>query len=145
MLSAFASFALLLTAVGLYGVMSYLVSQSTRELGVRIALGARPSDIIGMVVRQAMELSAVGILAGLAGAAAVTRVMASLLFGVSAIDGATFAAVACAAIQFLRCAPLGWTLWLHCEKNSGVCRAFIHFAVSPLGFQPRLPDSSGDR
>jgi len=93
MLSAFASFALLLAAVGLYGVMSYLVSQSTRDIGVRIALGALPGDIIRMVVRQGMELSVVGILAGLAGAAAVTRVMASMLFGVSAIDAATFALV----------------------------------------------------
>ena len=93
MLSAFASFALLLAAVGLYGVMSYLVSQSTRDIGVRMALGARPGAILGMVVRQGMELAAVGILAGLAGAAAVTRVMGSLLFEVGATDATTFAAV----------------------------------------------------
>ncbi len=82
MLAAFAAFAMLLAAMGLYGMLSYLVTQSTHDIGVLVALGARPGDIIRLVVRQGMELAAIGILAGLAGAAVLTRVMASMLFGV---------------------------------------------------------------
>jgi len=90
MLGAFAAFAVLLAAVGLYGVMSYLVTQSTRDIGVMVALGARGGDIVGLVMRHGMELAGIGIVVGLIGAMALTRVMASLLFGVSAMDAVTF-------------------------------------------------------
>ena len=93
LLGAFAAFALLLAGVGLYGVMSHLVTQGTHDVGVLVALGARPENIIGLVIRQGMALAGIGIILGLAGAAALTRVMASLLFEVSARDVATFAAV----------------------------------------------------
>jgi predicted permease len=93
MLAAFAVFATLLAAMGLYGVLSYLVMQSTHDIGVLVALGARPGDIIRLVLRQGMELAAIGILAGLTGAAVLTRVMASMLFGVSTTDVGTFLAV----------------------------------------------------
>src|SRR6202011_6153783 len=68
MLGAFAVFALLLASVGLYGVMSYLVTQSTHDIGILLALGARPENIIALVVRQGMQLTLIGILAGLTGA-----------------------------------------------------------------------------
>jgi predicted permease len=93
MLGAFAAFALLLAAVGLYGVMSHLVTQSTRDIGVLVALGAGPGNIVGLVVRQGMALAGIGIVLGLVAAGALSRVMASLLFEVSTRDAITFAAV----------------------------------------------------
>jgi predicted permease len=110
MLAAFAGFAMLLAAVGLYGVMSYLVTQNTHDIGVLMALGARPGDILGLVLRQGMELAVIGIVAGLAGAFALTRVMASLLFGVSTMDAATFSAVPIllAAVAFAATAIPAW-------------------------------------
>ena len=93
MLGAFAVFALMLAAVGVYGVMSYLVSQGTHDIGVRMALGAQRSSILGLVVRQGLELTVAGVVAGLIGALVLSRVMASLLFGVSATDLATFSVV----------------------------------------------------
>ena len=93
MLGAFAAFALLLAAVGLYGVLSYLVTQSSRDIGILLALGARRENILTLVVRQGMQLTLIGIFAGLLGATALTRVIASLLFGVTTTDAATFLAV----------------------------------------------------
>jgi predicted permease len=93
MLGAFAGFALLLAAVGLYGVMSYLVTQSTHDIGILVALGARRENILALVIRQGMQLTLIGIFAGLIGAVALTRVITSLLFDVSATDAATFLAV----------------------------------------------------
>jgi putative ABC transport system permease protein len=93
MLGAFAVFALILAVVGIYGVMSYLVSQGTHDIGVRMALGAQRRRIVGMVLRQGMELTIAGIVVGLIGAAALTRVMESLLFGISTRDLVTFSIV----------------------------------------------------
>jgi len=110
MLGAFAAFALLLAAVGLYGVMSFLVTQSTRDIGILVALGAGRDRILSLVVRQGMQLALIGIFAGLAGAAALTRVVASLLFGVSSTDVATFLSVPAllAAVAFAATALPAW-------------------------------------
>jgi len=93
MLGAFAVSALILAIVGVYGVMSYLVTQSTHDIGVRLALGAHRGTIVGMVLRQGMTLAGAGIAAGLVGAMGLTRLMGSLLFGIRATDVVTFSAV----------------------------------------------------
>jgi predicted permease len=110
MLGAFAAFALLLAAVGLYGVLSYLVTQSTRDIGILVALGARRENILTLVVRQGMQLTLIGIFAGLLGAVALTRVIASLLFGVTTTDAATFLAVPAllAAVAFAATVIPAW-------------------------------------
>jgi predicted permease len=94
LLSIFAGLAAALAAVGIYGVMAYLVSQGTREIGIRMALGATQRGILGLVVRQGMALALSGVAIGLIAAFALTRLMRSLLFGVDSTDPATFAAIA---------------------------------------------------
>ncbi len=90
----FASTALLLAAVGIYGVMSYAVNRRIPELGIRVALGASRGEIVGLVLRQGMKLAAIGMAAGVAAAIALTRLMAGLLYGVGAADPITLLAVA---------------------------------------------------
>jgi putative ABC transport system permease protein len=94
LLAGFGALALLLAAVGIYGVMSYSVSQRTSEIGVRMALGAQIRDVLRFVTRDGMVQAGLGLLAGLAASLALTRILASQLFAVSALDPPTFASVA---------------------------------------------------
>src|SRR3954471_3709556 len=93
LLAVFAGVALVLAAVGIYGVMSYSVAQQTREIGIRMALGAQRSDVLKMTVKQGLKLVALGLVIGLAAAFILTRVMATLLFGISATDPLTFISI----------------------------------------------------
>jgi putative ABC transport system permease protein len=94
LLAIFAFAALSLAALGLYGVISYAVTQRTREIGLRMALGGRRLDVLGLVVGQGMKMAMIGALAGMLASLALTRLMKGLLYGVSASDPFTFIAVA---------------------------------------------------
>jgi len=101
-----AGLALALGCIGVYGVLSFLVSRQTREIGIRLALGARPVDVFWLVIREGATLCAAGILLGIAGALAVTRWLASELHGVNPTDPVTYAAVttAVALVSMAACA-----------------------------------------
>jgi putative ABC transport system permease protein len=96
LLGIFASVALLLAAVGIYGVMSYSVSQRTNEMGIRIALGAQPRNVLALILKQGLSLALIGMTIGIGAALALTRMMSSLLFGISPTDPFAFGAVAIA-------------------------------------------------
>ena len=105
LLAIFSAVALLLAAVGIYGLVSQVVGVRTRELGVRIALGASRSDVVRLVLGHGLALTLIGIAIGLFGALAVSRVLSSLLFEVSATDSASFAATAVilSAVALIAC------------------------------------------
>jgi putative ABC transport system permease protein len=105
LLSLFAGLAVLLASVGIYGIMAFSITQRTHEIGVRIALGARASDVFRMVLRNGFSLAVIGVLLGLAIAFATTRLLSSLLFGVSATDPWIFVvdAVLLIAVALVAC------------------------------------------
>jgi len=94
LLAAFAMIAVLLAAIGVYGVLAYLVSQRTQEIGLRLAIGATPEDVVRLFLREGVTLTLVGLFAGLAGAFAAGRALTTLLFGVTATDPITYVVVA---------------------------------------------------
>jgi putative ABC transport system permease protein len=95
LLGAFAAVAMVLAAIGIYGVIAYSVAQRTKEIGIRMALGAQRPDMLRMILRQSFTIVGIGLIAGLAGALALTRLMSSLLYGVSAHDFSIYAIVLC--------------------------------------------------
>jgi ABC-type antimicrobial peptide transport system permease subunit len=94
LLSIFASIALVLTIIGLYGVMSYSVAQRTNEIGIRMALGAQTRDVLGMIVKDGVKIVGIGLLLGIGGALLLTRLLETLLFGVTTRDPITFLFIA---------------------------------------------------
>jgi ABC-type antimicrobial peptide transport system permease subunit len=110
LLNAFAVVALVLSSIGLYGVISYLVGQHTHELGVRLALGAQRLDVLLLVLNQGMKMTLGGVTLGLLAALGLTRLLAQMLYGVSATDPATFAGIALllVAVALAACFVPAW-------------------------------------
>ncbi len=136
MLGFFAATAMLLAAIGIYGVMAYFVSQRVREIGVRMALGRQRSDVLKLMVRQGMSLALIGVAVGLVAALGLTRLMSGLLFGVSAYDPLTLAmftallaGVALLANLRAGAGALRWSIpWSRCGTNRRP-RSFLHQRV----------------
>ena len=105
LLSVFAGLALVLATIGIYGVMSNAVTQRTQEIGIRLALGARTTDVLSLIIRDGLVLVCIGVALGLAGAYALTRLMTTLLFGVTPTDGLTIGVVSAVliAVALLAC------------------------------------------
>jgi ABC-type antimicrobial peptide transport system permease subunit len=93
LLSMFATLALLLSSIGIYGVISYVVGQRTREIGIRIALGAQRSTVLWLMLGEGMKMAMIGVAVGIVAAAGLTRLMSQVIYGVSAADPVTFAGV----------------------------------------------------
>jgi predicted permease len=123
LLSIFAGAALVLAAIGLYGVISYSVAQRTRELGIRIALGAQRRDVLRLILRQGMTLVAAGVIFGVAASLGLTRLIGSLLYGISASDPITFFLLSAALVlvAFIAC-------WLPARRASAVDPIVAHHA-----------------
>jgi ABC-type antimicrobial peptide transport system permease subunit len=105
LLGVFALLALLLASIGIYGVLSYMVGQRTKEIGVRMALGAQKLDVLRLIMKDGVEMTLTGIILGVIGAFGLTRLMSSMLFGVKPTDPLTFTVVAVllCAVAMLAC------------------------------------------
>jgi ABC-type antimicrobial peptide transport system permease subunit len=130
LLSVFSALALVLSAVGIYGVISYLTGQRTHEIGVRVALGASSSDVMRMVLGGGMRIALIGVAIGLAAAFGLTRLITTLIYGVGTSDPLTFASVAicfpvlrCLPATFRRGAPCAWIPSSLYVTNESVQRA----------------------
>jgi putative ABC transport system permease protein len=113
--ACFAAIALLLAAVGIYGVMAFAVSQRTHEIGVRMALGARRREVVVLVARGGMQLALIGIVIGMAGAYGLGRLMQSTLYGVGAVDFGSLAAV-----SVLLLGIAGLACWLPARRSAAI-------------------------
>jgi putative ABC transport system permease protein len=106
LIGTFAAMAVILAALGVYGVMAYLVTRRTREIGIRMAIGARPEQVRGQILRESLTLAAIAVAAGVGGALGVTRYLTAMLYGVTPIDGVTFSAAAVTLVAVAMAASL---------------------------------------